>query len=180
MAETINVDLIDSTIPIACPRLLPVIHKPNPQYGVSVNDEQLYALIQFPRLNIYEAGTRNIINGSNYYDYFPTGGGGGGGGDTPFTPAVPDTYNLLTTEPTPFDPTEYYKLVNGEYVRGSAGDVWATNTWYQLIEGHSGTSGAVPAPTKYDADGYLRGDGVWSLDPLVPSDNDVTIQCVNR
>jgi hypothetical protein len=58
-------------------------------------------------------------------------------------------YTLLTTEPASFDPTQYYKLVDGKYVKGSAGEAWAANTWYtphfyeeaahtHVIEGESG------------------------------------------
>ena len=39
-------------------------------------------------------------------------------------------YTLLTTEPASFDPTKYFKLVDGKYVPGSAGDAWVANTWY--------------------------------------------------
>ena len=37
---------------------------------------------------------------------------------------------LLTEEPTSFDPTKYYKIVDGKYVKGSVGDTWALSTWY--------------------------------------------------
>ena len=58
-------------------------------------------------------------------------------------------YDLLTTQPASFDPTKYFKLVDGKYVKGSAGDAWAANTWYtphfykesahtHIIEGESG------------------------------------------
>ena len=39
-------------------------------------------------------------------------------------------YELLATEPASFDPTKYFKIVDGKYVKGSAGDAWAANTWY--------------------------------------------------
>lgn len=39
-------------------------------------------------------------------------------------------YDLLTTQPASFDPTKYYKLVDGKYVKGTAGEAWAANTWY--------------------------------------------------
>ena len=39
-------------------------------------------------------------------------------------------YTLLTSEPASFNPTQYYKLVGGEYVHGEVGDAWAANTWY--------------------------------------------------
>jgi hypothetical protein len=40
-------------------------------------------------------------------------------------------YTLLTEEPASFDPTEYYKLVDGEYVPGESGNAWAADTWYE-------------------------------------------------
>jgi hypothetical protein len=40
-------------------------------------------------------------------------------------------YDLLTAEPSSFDPTKYFKLVDGEYVRGQAGEAWAADTWYE-------------------------------------------------
>ena len=49
-----------------------------------------------------------------------------------------DTYELVTEEPVGFDPTGFYKLVDGQYVPGVAGDVWAANTWYKKIEGQTG------------------------------------------
>jgi hypothetical protein len=39
-------------------------------------------------------------------------------------------YTLLTTQPTSFDPTKYFKLVSGKYVPGTSGEAWAANTWY--------------------------------------------------
>lgn len=39
-------------------------------------------------------------------------------------------YTLLTSQPSSWDPTKYYKLVDGKYVRGEAGEAWAANTWY--------------------------------------------------
>lgn len=39
-------------------------------------------------------------------------------------------YTLLTTQPTSFDPTKYFKLVDGKYVPGTSGEAWAANTWY--------------------------------------------------
>lgn len=40
-------------------------------------------------------------------------------------------YKLLTSQPTSWDPTKYFKLVSGQYVRGTAGEAWAANTWYE-------------------------------------------------
>lgn len=41
-----------------------------------------------------------------------------------------DIYTLLTTQPSDFDPTEYYKKSGNTYVAGTSGDTWAANTWY--------------------------------------------------
>ena len=84
-------------------------------------------------------------------------------------------YNLLTSEPTDFDPTEYYKLVEGQYVAGEVGDAWATDTWYDKVE-NDGVHGFVPAPTATDNTKFLKGDGTWG-DALEPTDN-LTLQCV--
>lgn len=47
---------------------------------------------------------------------------------------VPPIYNytLVTEEPIPFDPTQFYKHIvdTDAYIPGEAGDVWAVDTWY--------------------------------------------------
>ena len=40
-------------------------------------------------------------------------------------------YKLLTSQPASWDPTKYFKLVGGKYVRGTAGEAWAADTWYE-------------------------------------------------
>lgn len=40
-------------------------------------------------------------------------------------------YKLLTSEPASWDPTKYFKLVDGKYVHGTAGEAWAVDTWYE-------------------------------------------------
>lgn len=40
------------------------------------------------------------------------------------------TYTLLTIEPASFDSSQYYKIVDNEYVQGGVGEAWATDTWY--------------------------------------------------
>lgn len=84
MAEhRISIDVIDISIPENNHTNIPVINKPNRCYGYSANAKEVKDLIQIPRYSIFEAGTSKIINGRNYYDYFPEEGGGGGGGITP-------------------------------------------------------------------------------------------------
>jgi hypothetical protein len=78
----VAIDVIDRSIPIGNNRNIAVINKPNPVYGYEATAKEVAHLIQIPMYYIYEAGTPNIIDGTNYYDYFPEeGGGGGGGGD---------------------------------------------------------------------------------------------------
>ena len=84
-------------------------------------------------------------------------------------------YDLLSEEPEDFDPTEYFKLVSGEYVAGEAGDEWAVDTWYEEVE-NIGKHGLVPAPEATDNTKFLKGDATWS-DVLEPTDN-LTLQCV--
>ena len=41
------------------------------------------------------------------------------------------TYNPVSTKPDYFDPTKYFKYINGTYIRGSAVDSWESVIWYQ-------------------------------------------------
>jgi hypothetical protein len=78
----VAIDVIDRSVPIGNNRNIAVINKPNPVYGYEATAKEVAHLIQIPMYYIYEAGTPNVIDGTNYYDYFPEeGGGGGGGGD---------------------------------------------------------------------------------------------------
>ena len=81
--HTINIDVFDLTVPELNPINIAIINLPNPVIGYSANAEEVKDLIQIPRYTVFESGTSNVINGKNYYDYFPEEGGGGGGGVTP-------------------------------------------------------------------------------------------------
>lgn len=87
--HTVNIDVIDKTIPIGNNRVIPVINQPNPALGYAASANEVAQLLQLANYYVYEAGTDTIINPYNYYDYFPEagggGGGGGGGGVTPQT-----------------------------------------------------------------------------------------------
>lgn len=78
--HTVNIDVIDKAVPILNNRNIAVINKPNPCYGYAANAMEVAHLIQLSNYYVYEAGTENVIDGTNYYDYFPEEGGGGGGG----------------------------------------------------------------------------------------------------
>lgn len=74
-----------------------------------------------------------------------------------------DQYTLVTEEPADFDPTAYYKLVEGEYVPGEVGDEWAADTWY------SKSTVSVFDPTEYYKlvdDEYVPGEvgDTWAED----------------
>lgn len=76
--HTINIDVIDLSVPELNPINIAIINLPNPVKGYSANAKEVKDLIQIPRYSIFEAGTSKLINGRNYYEYFPEEGGGGG------------------------------------------------------------------------------------------------------
>lgn len=77
-------------------------------------------------------------------------------------------YNLLTEEPVNFDATNYYKLVDGEYVQGSAGEAWAVDTWYYRgdneVEDHGFLAASIVDPL------FLPDDFDDSYEPDDPND----------
>lgn len=77
--HTVNIDVINKSIPAGNHENIPVINQPNPCYGYAATAREVWYLVQLPRYYIYEAGTDKIINGKNYYDYFPEEKPGGGG-----------------------------------------------------------------------------------------------------
>jgi len=84
----VAIDVVDMSIPIGNHRNLAVINQPNPCYGYQAAAREVAYLIQISSYYVYAAGTKTIINGDNFYDYFPEakpggGGSGGGGGVTP-------------------------------------------------------------------------------------------------
>ena len=70
----VNIDVVDqtSTNPIA------VIGEPQPCENYAATAYEVKQLIQIAKYYVYEAGTNNIINSNNYYDYFPEEQSGGG------------------------------------------------------------------------------------------------------
>ena len=80
--HTESVDVICKTLPPEDHSNIPIINQPNPCYGYNINAEELLYLIRLSNYYIYEAGTDIIIDGRNYYEYFPEEGGGGGGGSS--------------------------------------------------------------------------------------------------
>lgn len=85
----INIDVVDptSTNPIA------VIGEPQPCENYAATAYEVKQLIQIAKYYVYEAGTNEIINGRNYYDYFPEERPGGGGGEGV------TSYSALTEKP---------------------------------------------------------------------------------
>lgn len=86
MADTIYVDIYSMNI---LPEIIPVINEPYPALNYLITEQKLRQLMQIPNYNIYEAGTRKIINGTTIDEYFPHGGGGGG----------TSNYNELSNKP---------------------------------------------------------------------------------
>lgn len=77
MADTVNVNIVDRSVPIKNPVNIAVVNVPNPAMNVTVDADQLYYLINIPKYFITDASTGTPITGANYEDYFPSGGGGG-------------------------------------------------------------------------------------------------------
>lgn len=86
--HTVNIDVVDptSTNPIA------VICMPQPCENYAATAYEVKQLIQIAKYYVYEAGTSKIINGENYYEYFPEEQPGGGGGGV-------TSYSSLTEKP---------------------------------------------------------------------------------
>ena len=78
--KTINVDVVDRSVPIGKPVNIAVINVPNPARNVTVDASQLRYLINIPNYFITDSETGEVITGFNFYNYFPESGGGGGGG----------------------------------------------------------------------------------------------------
>ena len=76
--HTINVDIVDRSVPIGNHVNIAIVNKPNPVYNEAVNASELWYLINIPNYFITDTSTGKPINGTNYYEYFPEEGGGGG------------------------------------------------------------------------------------------------------
>ena len=74
---TVNVDIISRT---SNPyRYIPIINQSSPIKNFPVNESQARQLIQIADLWIKVSANGEVLNGDNFYDYFPNGSGGGGG-----------------------------------------------------------------------------------------------------
>ena len=102
----VNIDVVDqtSTNPIA------VIGEPQPCENYAATAYEVKQLIQIAKYYVYEAGTSNIINGKNYYDYFPEERPGGGGVGT-------TSYSALTEKPE----IDNYTLMSGNNTSSNLG-----------------------------------------------------------
>ena len=84
----LTIDVKDLTVPELCHSNIAIINQPNPVKNFSASDDQIFFLINFSKYKVTESATGKIINGENYYEYFPDKnphGGGGGGGTPDFT-----------------------------------------------------------------------------------------------
>lgn len=109
--NTISIDVIDNTIPSLNDRNIPVINQPNPCYGYSATAKEVRYLIQLSNYRVYESGTNKVINGNNYYTYFPEESGessGGGGSEITI-----DT-QVNSTSTNPVQNKAIYEFVNNE------------------------------------------------------------------
>ena len=74
MADTLTINVRDMTVPIGNNINIAVINQPNPVTGYTATKEQILDLLNFPKYMIKETATGTVIDGTNYYDYFPEPG----------------------------------------------------------------------------------------------------------
>lgn len=80
MAKTVSIDVIDKSIPSDNTRNIPIINQPNPCKGYAATAKEVAQLIKLASYYVYAAGTTNVIDGYNFFDYFPEEGSSSGGG----------------------------------------------------------------------------------------------------
>lgn len=71
---------------------------------------------------------RSIVSDSNSYTVLTTKPADW---DTNWMSYFSVTYNPISTKPEYFDPTKYFKYINGYYIHGAAVDSWESVIWYQ-------------------------------------------------
>jgi len=72
--RTINVDISSKT---SNPyNWIPIINKQSPLTNYTITENEARQLIQLSDLWIYISGTKTILSGNNFYDYFPNSEGG--------------------------------------------------------------------------------------------------------
>jgi len=96
--HTIQIDVVSMYGP-GTP--IPDAKQASPAENVTADAQLIRQLISIPLLTVYEAGTKNVINGHNFYQYFPEeqpgGGGGGGGGHIAIVTTIPNAEVTLTS-----------------------------------------------------------------------------------
>ncbi len=113
--------------------------------------------------------------------------------DEPVIEGYLDEWKIVTEEPVSFDPTLYYTYDSGTdtYVPGTAGDVWAADTWFTnedafytdattrtsatLIEGESSTiyidKGDNDTTYEYGVGGYVQ----TTVTPITPESGKIYV-----
>ena len=96
--RTIQIDVVSMYGP---GKPIPDVKQASPAENVTADAHLVRQLISIPLLAVYEAGTKNVINGHNFYQYFPEeqpgGGGGGGGGHIAIVTTIPNAEVTLTS-----------------------------------------------------------------------------------
>ena len=126
--HTINVDIVDRSVPIGNHVNIAVVNKPNPVYNEAVNASELWYLINIPNYFITDTSTGKPINGTNYYEYFPEEGGGGGGGTVTI-----DT-QVMPNSPNPVQNQAIYSFVNSSVATNTANFVGTYDSLVDLEE----------------------------------------------
>lgn len=76
MADTVKVDVISKSTapPIGW---IPIIGEWSPANNVDITEGEARQLLQVASVFVYIAGTKTLLTGHNFREYFPDGGGGG-------------------------------------------------------------------------------------------------------
>lgn len=82
MADLV-INVRDMSVAKNNPINIAVINEPNPVSNFTATADQVYLLMNIPKYKITDSSGK-IVNGENYYTFFPEKkpGGGGGGGTT--------------------------------------------------------------------------------------------------
>jgi hypothetical protein len=144
--HTIQIDVVSIYGP---GKPIPDVKQASPAENVTADAHLVRQLISIPLLTVYEAGTKNVINGHNFYQYFPEeqpGGGGGGAGHTVIVTTIPNAEVTLTSLDNTYtgtaDETGELQLTGvavGTYTVSATYDGAASDTTSLVITDHTVT-----------------------------------------
>lgn len=144
--RTIQIDVVSMYGP---GKPIPDVKQASPAENVTADAHLVRQLISIPLLTVYEAGTKNVINGHSFYQYFPEeqpGGGGGDAGHTVIVTTIPNAEVTLTSLDYTYTGTadntgklELTGVAVGTYTVSATYDGAASDTTSLVITDHTVT-----------------------------------------